>query len=83
LQRRQSAQVSLRTELAAVEHARGARVKDPMIEGTWVAAARMPKRVSVEFTADEWRALEAACRGRCVTAPELVRLVALRLARAF
>lgn len=53
-----------------------------MIEGTWVAAARMPKRISVEFSADEYRALEAACRGRCITAPELVRLVALRLAQA-
>jgi len=30
----------------------------------------------------EYQALEAACRGRCITAPELVRLVAVRLARA-
>ena len=52
-----------------------------MIEGSWVGAARKPKRVVVEFSADEYRALEAACRGRCMTAPELVRLVALRLAR--
>jgi hypothetical protein len=41
----------------------------------------MPKRVVVEFSADEYRALEAACRGRCVTLPELVRVVALRLTR--
>jgi len=68
-------------ELAAVEHAR-ARMKDPMIEGSWVGAARKPKRLVVELSADDYRALEAACRGRCMTAPELVRLVALRLARA-
>jgi hypothetical protein len=53
-----------------------------MIDGTWVAAGRMPKRVVVELRADEYRALEAACRGRCLTVPELVRLVALRLAQA-
>jgi hypothetical protein len=29
----------------------------------------------------EYRALEAACKGRCQTAPELIKLVALRLAR--
>jgi len=46
-----------------------------------VGAARKPKRVVVEFSADDYGALEAACRGRCVTAAELVRLVALRLAR--
>jgi hypothetical protein len=44
-------------------------------------AARKPKRVVVELDADEYRMLEAACRGRCITVPELVRLVALRLAR--
>jgi hypothetical protein len=53
-----------------------------MLNGSWVAAARMPKRVVIEFTADEYGALEQACKGRCLTAPELVRLVALRLARA-
>jgi len=53
-----------------------------MIEGTWMAVARAPKRVVVEFSADEYRAFETACRGRCITAPELVRLVALRLVRA-
>jgi hypothetical protein len=42
----------------------------------------MPKRVVVEFSADEYQALDQACRGRCLTAAELVRLVALRLARA-
>jgi hypothetical protein len=53
-----------------------------MINGTWHSATRAPKRVAVEFTAAEYRALEQACRGRCLTPPELVRLVALRLARA-
>jgi hypothetical protein len=84
LQHRQSMRVILRTGLRAVadnDRAGGPRVRDPMIEGTWVNAARMPKRVVVEFSADEYRALEAACCGRCVTAAELVRLVALRLAR--
>jgi hypothetical protein len=31
-----------------------------MLEGSWHAAAKMPKRVVVELSADEWRALEAA-----------------------
>jgi hypothetical protein len=43
--------------------------------------AAEPRRVVVELSADEFRALEAACRGRCITAPELIRLVALRLTR--
>lgn len=42
----------------------------------------MPKRVVVELEAWEYEALEVACRGHCITAPDLVRLVALRLARA-
>jgi hypothetical protein len=29
----------------------------------------------------EYRALEAACKGRSLAAPELIKLVALRLAR--
>jgi hypothetical protein len=53
-----------------------------MIEASWTAAARMPKRVVVEFSADEYQALETACRGRCIATAELVRVVALRLATA-
>jgi hypothetical protein len=53
-----------------------------MLEGSWRSATQAHKRVAVEFSADEYRALEAACRGRCLTVAELVRLVALRLARA-
>ena len=45
------------------------------------AYGEQPRRIVVELSADEYRALEAARRGRCVTGPELVRLVALRLAR--
>jgi hypothetical protein len=37
---------------------------DPMLNGNWTAAERMPKRVVVEFSADEYRALQAACSGR-------------------
>ena len=43
-------------------------------------AAVEPRRVVVEFHPDEYRALEAACRGRCISAAELVRVVATRLA---
>ena len=59
----------------------GPRIRDPMIDGTWVSAALKPKRIAVELSAAEYRVLEQACRGRCLTVPELVRLVALRLAR--
>jgi hypothetical protein len=45
------------------------------------AAAAEPRRQVVELSPAEYRALETACRGRCLTAPELVRLVALRVAR--
>jgi hypothetical protein len=53
-----------------------------MITGTWQAAARMPTRSVVELHPADSQALEAACRGRRITAPELVRVVALRLVRA-
>jgi hypothetical protein len=57
------------------------QVTDLYIRGPKLAAAE-PRRVVVEMDPGEYQALEAACRGRCITAPELVRLVALRLARA-
>ena len=44
-------------------------------------AAVEPRRIVVELSADEYQALEAFCRGRRVTVPELVGVVALRLAR--
>ena len=53
-----------------------------MLNGSWQAAEQLPRRVIVELTPGEYRALEQACRGRPITAPEFVRLVALRLARA-
>jgi len=42
-----------------------------------------PRRVVVELHPEDYKALEAVCRGRCINAPELVRVVAQRLARAF
>jgi hypothetical protein len=53
---------------------------DPYIRGRAAAAAE-PRRVVVELDPCEYQALEVACRGRCITAPELIRLVALRLTR--
>ncbi|MGH3084696.1 MAG: hypothetical protein ACRDNP_11705 [Gaiellaceae bacterium] len=53
---------------------------DDMIRGRRLAAVE-PRRVVVELRPDEYRALEDACKGRCLTAPELIKLVALRLAR--
>jgi hypothetical protein len=53
---------------------------DPYIRGKKLVEAE-PRRVVVELHPDEYRALEAACKGHCITAPEFVRLVALRLAR--
>jgi hypothetical protein len=72
--------------LAAVPTENGAPRRgagDQMLNGTWQVAARMPKRVVVELHPSEYEALEAFCRGRCCTVPEMVRVVALRLARAF
>jgi hypothetical protein len=66
--------------LAALVRA-GEQVVDLYIRGRQ-AIALEPRRVVVELSPDEYRALEVVCRGRCITAPELVRLVALRLARA-
>ena len=57
------------------------QVTDLYIRGPKLAAAE-PRRVVVELEPSEYQALEAACRGRCITAPELVRIVALRLAGA-
>ena len=54
--------------------------QDPMVT-SWKRAERMPKRIVVELTAAEWEGLERSCRGRCISAPELVRVVTLRLAR--
>ena len=42
----------------------------------------MPKRIVVELDAADYEALEVACHNRRVTAPLLIRLVALRLVRA-
>jgi hypothetical protein len=53
-----------------------------MLEGSWHSATQAPKCVVVELTADEYRAIDAVCRGRCITAAELVRVIALRLAQA-
>jgi hypothetical protein len=52
-----------------------------MISGSWLKATRMPRRVVVEFTAEEFKALEARCNGQ-TTPAQLIRLVALRLAGA-
>lgn len=41
-----------------------------------------PRRVVLELRPDEYRALETLCRDRSCTVPELVRVVALQLARA-
>jgi hypothetical protein len=53
-----------------------------MLNGSWKAAEQLPRRVVVELSPADYRALEQACSGRPITAAELVRLVALRLARA-
>jgi hypothetical protein len=68
--------------VTANERAGGPHRLDPMLEGSWKATELMSRRVVVELFAEEYRALEAACGGRCITAAELVRVVALRLARA-
>jgi hypothetical protein len=68
-------------QVGASENSRQRGATDLYIRGPKRAAAE-PRRVVVEFHPDEYRALEAACQGRCITAPELVRLVALRLTRA-
>jgi hypothetical protein len=68
--------------LQAVSESRWYGNNDPMLNGSWQAAEQLPRRVIVELTPGEYRALEQACRGRPITAPEFVRLVALRLARA-
>jgi hypothetical protein len=70
----------LSSENGARRRGRAALV-DPYIRGTKRTAIE-PRRVVVELQPDEYQALEAACRGRCFTAPELIRLVALRLTRA-
>ena len=44
--------------------------------------ATEPRRVVLELQPSESQALETLCRGKCCTVPEMVRLVALRLARA-
>jgi hypothetical protein len=68
--------------LQAVSESRWYGNNDPMLNGSWQAAEQLPKRVVVELSVDDYRTLEQACKGRCVAAAELVRLVALRLARA-
>lgn len=44
--------------------------------------ATEPRRVVLELHPDDYHALEVFCRDRRVTVPEMVRVVALRLARA-
>jgi hypothetical protein len=72
----------VRAGLSAVSESRWYGSNDPMLNGSWKAAEQLPRRVVVELSPAEYRALEQACSGRPITAAELVRLVALRLARA-
>jgi hypothetical protein len=72
----------VRAGLSAVSESRWYGNNDPMVNGSWKTTEQLPTRVVVELSPAEYRALEQACKGRCLTAPELVRLVALRLARA-
>jgi hypothetical protein len=59
---------------------RGA-VLDPMIRGPKRMAAE-PRQVVVELEPSDYVALETFCRSKCCTVLELVRVVALRLARS-
>lgn len=68
--------------LAAVPGSQGGRtILDPMIRDRKTTATE-PRRVVLELEPSEHQALETLCRGKCCTVPEMVRLVALRLARA-
>jgi hypothetical protein len=48
---------------------------------TRAQVATAPRTIVVELRAEEYQALEAACQGRRVTAPQLIRVVVLKLAR--
>jgi hypothetical protein len=54
---------------------------DDYLRGRRLAAVE-PRRIVLELRPAEYEALERACKGRCISAPELIKLVALRLSRA-
>ena len=56
-----------------------------MVDGSWEASSKALKKIVVTLAASEYRELEQLGRSpgtaRSLTPPELVRLVAVRLAR--